>query len=241
MQCADFQRQLLTAVEERDGAALAALAAHAETCPAVECQRLWDDHRLLAQALDAWRGRAESPRLTQRVLAELRRPAPPMPSPTQLERVPDRPRRTADSRGALGVFAAAAALLVIVSFAFPPGDAPPQLAQPNHRPQQRLTDGAPPVHRTTVTQTPHAESPVVPDSGTHTDLADVGASYVGLATEATYLVTDLAMLIVPVRVEQPADDATGGPHWVDRLGAQIEPVREGVTSKLGEWFGPPAT
>lgn len=64
-------------------------------------------------------------------------------------------------------------------------------------------------------------------------------SYVELAHEATYFVTDLAMLVVPVDVDAADESAT--PGWINRLGERLEPVRTGVEGKLGEWFSPPAT
>jgi hypothetical protein len=68
-----------------------------------------------------------------------------------------------------------------------------------------------------------------------------GAAYVGMAEEATSFVTDLAMLVVPVDVDLPAGDEPPPSSWFDRLGERLEPVRSGVETKFGEWFGSPAT
>lgn len=241
MQCADFQRLLQTAVEERDAAAVAALAEHARVCPETECHRLWDDEQLIARAVTAWRGVTPSPRLAPRVVSELRRSAAPMPGVSPVEHQGAQPRRGGDSRSLLGLLSAAAALLVIVSFAFGPHNEDAQLARPERPRRTPAGDGISIRPRPAVVQTLPGSRSVEPVAGASGDAGDVGASYVGLATEATHLVTDLAMRIVPVRVEQPAGDDLDGPHWVDRLGAQIEPVREGVATKLGEWFGSPAT
>jgi hypothetical protein len=73
------------------------------------------------------------------------------------------------------------------------------------------------------------------------DAADISGAYVGLAREATSFVTDLAMLVVPVDVDDPDVEPAPPPHWLHRLGEHIEPVQDGVKTKLGEWFGPPAT
>ncbi len=227
MHCSEFQNRLQDAIVTRDQTELSQLAAHGETCVHAVCRTLWQEQTLLARAVGAWQAlQPRPPRLAERVLREQAATATP---PVALARtVPER-RRVSPSRSAgWTVTGVAAALLLAAGLALKPSGDGSSLTQSRRG-------------------TPAIEAPESHVS--HPSLAAVrsaspvetGDSYVHIAREATYFVTDLAMLVVAVDVDHPGESAPPSPGWISRLGEQIEPVKSGVEGKLGEWFGPPAT
>lgn len=231
MNCTEFQADLQTAIETRDAAALARLAEHGEQCPQAECRRLWEEERLLRRAIAVWRGGLAplASGLAEAVLREVLA----APSPVQSSPITPSLQRFWQTGAMLG---AAAALLLALLVIAPDAGRTVRLAG--------RTGGTAvaPAARTRTTRPPVAMA-VAPARQTDApgDVGDISGAYIGLAREATSFVTDLAMLVVPVGVDDPDEEAPAPPHWLHRLGEHIEPVQDGVKNKLGEWFGPPAT
>lgn len=233
MTCDEFQSRLDDAIATRDAAELARLASHGESCADAGCRSAWQDHRLTDRAVAAWRAiePVAVPSLADRVLAEV---APEEPGAGSVHHVgadnapygtgghsppySNLPRRQVSGSQWLSLCVVAALLLAVGFLARPAPDS-------RHiaiRPQPRST----------------------PDTAAQPQLANATGetrpeSYVELAHEATYFMTDLAILMVPADVDEPTAEA--GPDWFTRLGERLEPVRTNVEGKLGEWFDPPAT
>ena len=233
MNCPDFQSRLTTAIEQRDSAALESLAEHGESCSTPECGALWQERRLLARAIPVWKQSSPIPpaRLARNVLQSLdgERPVAGHAIPQ-----PRRDAPAADNRWA--VLATAAVILLAVGLLMRPGTQSIDLADGNRSAVTTPSDEHPtlpdvpdPLVANAVMDDPQAEEQPRPDT------------YVGMAHEASYFVTDLAMLVVPVSVDEPEQEEIEGDTWFSRLGEQLEPVESGVKGKLGEWFGPPAT
>lgn len=231
MTCTEFQAGLQTAIETRDAVALARLAGHGEQCPQAECRRLWEEERLLRRAIAVWRGgpAPEARGLAEAVLREVSAAPAPIPSPP-IASSPPRSWQT----GAM--LAAAAALLLALLIVAPDAGRTVRLAGRTRGPADARA-------AQTRTTSPSASTAVAPARQTTApvDAAVLSGAYVGLAREATSFVTDLAMLVVPVAVDDPDEEPAPAPHWLHRLGEHIEPVQDGVKTKLGEWFGSPAT
>ncbi|MCA9055307.1 MAG: hypothetical protein KDA75_15810 [Planctomycetaceae bacterium] len=265
MTCAEFQSRLQTAVDNRDAAALTKLKAHGDACRSPACRVLWQEQRLFSRAVAEWRRTVPSPPadLVERVLAEVwddqslarrvRMPAPqmardhrPLHSGTQST---GWDANTFGSRpGPVGRWAAitaAAGVLLAVTLFVRSSSAPDSLVRDgsSHRPSPEVTSpDVTPGPPNDLPQALLADVPNVPSSDAIDDLAATKReSYVGMAHEATYFMTDLAMLVVPVSVDEPEADGASEPDWISRLGEQLEPVEAGVKGKLGEWFGPPST
>lgn len=221
MTCHEFQSALTTAVEARDRAALERLALHVRSCPSADCRQAWRVEQLLTAAVAAWRTEsAPPPRLAARVLRQVLG----SPAPTAAFSASNRstlPRRVWPLAGA------AAALLLMGLVLLREGSEPQRLV--TRAPSPRPAGSA-----------PH-DRPAGQDAGRVLDAAQLGGAYVGMAHEAAWFVTDLAMLVVPVRIDDPAESPAGGAGWLRRIEEGIEPVREGVSGKLDEWFAGPAT
>ncbi|MFV0442317.1 MAG: hypothetical protein ACK5Q5_01965 [Planctomycetaceae bacterium] len=220
MTCHEFRSRLEHAIETRDAAALSELAEHGIGCAAPDCQSLWQDELLLADAIPAWRAQCVLPEtsLVRRTLANLSSPA------TAVGAVS--PKALQPRQSWLPITAAAAILLVVGL-------------------SLQRSDDAQPV---AIAVHP-AVSPATTLEGQQTDYpgrklpltkeADHRESYVHLAHEATYFMTDLAMAVVPVEVDPSAGNQQTS--WFTQLGERLEPVRSDVEVKFDEWFGPPMT
>ena len=226
MTCRDFQSRLSTAIETRAAAEIVRLAAHGEVCAEVACQAAWADHQLLARAVAEWRlSQPVAPsRVADRVLAEIAAESIATHRAQPLLAARPAPRNSGMQWSSVGI--SAALLLAIGLFLRPAGESR-FLAVRVRPPAARTLDATP--EAVVSHQAPIAPTPVEPRP----------ESYVELAHEATYFVTDLAMLVVPVDVD--AADETSTPAWFTRIGERLEPVKTGVEGKLGEWFNPPAT
>ena len=265
MTCAEFQARWQTAVERRDAAALTQLRSHGESCGSPECGRLWQEEQLLSRAVAEWRQFPSLPPadLVNRVLAVVtehqsvasrsvpgravvvrdHRPVPTsMSSKSWHANTSDSP---AGSAGRWAAITAAVGVLLAVALFVRSSSTPDGLVRddPSRRPVPEVTapevtpglpGDRPQVHLADANSVPPSEE--TPDSA-----ATKRESYVGMAHEATYFMTDLAMLVVPVSVDDPQAEQSPQDDWISRLGERLEPVEAGVKGKLGEWFGPPST
>jgi hypothetical protein len=234
MNCSDFTSRLTQAIESRDDEARARLAAHLDGCGSPACRALWDECQLVSQAVEVWmQQRPRPPKLAgpvlRRIEAERR-------SGSWSVRRPEGRRGPGGARWA--AITIAAGLLVAAGFLIRPAPDLPRIAKESLEPGGRVV----PAHRppaTSVAQ-PSVAQPSVAQPSAAEAQAPRGEAYIGIAHEATYFVTDLAMLVVPVDIPPP-EDADSSPGWIHRLEEQLEPVKTGVEGKLGEWFGLPAT
>lgn len=229
MTCAEFQAGLQLAIETRDAAALARLAEHGEQCRQAECRRAWEDEQLLRRAIALWRAvpKPVGGGLVDAVLREVL--PPPAPSPA----IAARPQHSWQAGSILG---AAVALLLAVLVLAPDAGRTVRLAG-----RTGGTAEAPAAHSEANGSPAGIVDAAPQQTSAAVDAAGISGAYVGLAQDATSFVTDLAMLVVPVAVDDPDEEAATPSHWFQRLGEHIEPVQDGVKNKLGEWFGPPAT
>lgn len=221
MTCHEFQTRLTDAIETRGADDAALLAEHGERCESAACRAAWRDFQLLSRAVAAWRASSgtPSPALADRVLRE----AQPLSNPAgPLVSVPPASRRAGGVQW-LSIAVAAALLLLVGLSVRPTSESRSVAIRPHASHGERsvqIADGS------RDTAPPEGERPR-------------RESYVALAHEATDFVTDLAMLVVPVDVDDPAESRKA--EWFHRLGETLAPVKSGVEGKLGEWFPPPAT
>jgi hypothetical protein len=228
MHCSEFEARLTHAVEARDSAELARLSEHLEACAAPECRALWSEQEWLARAIAEWRSqRPPAPRLVERVLKDLMRPC--VDRSVANVAAPLTKRRASG----WGAVVTAAALLLAVGLMLRPTSHTASLARRTSTPSSLGTDVVPSSPSTLASSGDSPSAPVA--------IEPARESYVDLAHEATYFVTDLAMLVVPVDVAAEDDMSPEEASWFNRLGEQLEPVKTGVEGKLGEWFGAPAT
>ncbi|MEZ6064641.1 MAG: hypothetical protein R3B90_02785 [Planctomycetaceae bacterium] len=236
MNCQEFETRLEAAIENRDDEALVLLARHAAVCSSAGCRTLWADHLRLEQAIVAWKCPPVPAELSDRVLAELRRPLLAAGALTAcevalVERPGDRPinwRR----RAIVASIATAGAMLLMLS-----------LSGRNDETSlvrgERMTDGDGSALAGTDDPVDGGEA----DSAAREAdaLREVGVHYVVLARKTTGFASDLAMLVVPESEPTATEADDPEPGWIDSIGERIEPVKSGVSGKLGEWFGHPAT
>jgi len=220
MTCVEFRERLEAAtVSDESDAALSQLREHRRDCPDPVCRALWSEARLLERAIPLWRATlpTASGSLSRRVLAALDLDAAVVAGPAA-------PARPARRWTAAALVAAALSLLLASAVLGPESSMSPTIARrdPWGRDHWRR------------------ELKVAPALAAGEGSPPIEIAYVAYAREATHFVTDLAMLIVPVPVAAD-DEEAAGPPWLERLGDRIEPVRQGVTTKLDEWFGGPAT
>jgi hypothetical protein len=219
MDCREFERRMESAVENRDPAALRELERHAAACGNTGCREAWEGHVLLDRAIAAWRPLVEeTPDLTPAALRELR------PAPRTATHSSQHGRRQAGTSGVAFAASVAAAILVLAGLLY---RGEPEEGSTGARARsdvQKTTRG--------VEETPQTvDSAPIPSPASE--------SYVDLAQNAAYAVTDLTLLIVPGGEGAAASGATA--RWIEEVGATIEPVKNGVSGKLHEWFGRPET
>lgn len=224
MDCHEFEQQLEIAVENRDAAALQRLQRHAAACASSSCRQAWSDQALLTRALAAWSPAAAPPRSFAWEVARAMQSTSRRPLPVSAVNQPA-VRTSAGGRG-LAVMASVAAVVVLLAGLLYRGGETPRLAGQTPAPANPANLAPEAELASTATQAPRPLHP---------------HSYVELAENATYLVTDLTLLIVPGGDDQEGLPPTAASHWATSVEASLEPVKNGVSGKLHEWFGRPAT
>jgi hypothetical protein len=228
MDCREFQERWAEAVESRDDAALEMLRAHLTACGGTECVRLWQDHQILSHAVRNWKVPAVSAGVAQRALAELELGRPLPSRLIQSDSMGSTHGRSRTNTVAASCVAALVLCLIWFAGRMNRDDVPSRTVAQSAGERTEVVDPGP-----AETPTPQAQEAAA--------LREVGESYVALAQKTTGFATDLAFLVVPGGYEEETPEGADDGAWVDRIEERFEPVRSGVSGKLGEWFGGPAT
>lgn len=212
MNCSGFNASLEQLVELRGSQLPEAAVAHLTDCP--NCQRHWQDHKLLQSALVVWRPVVSAPSLVDAVLADLSRDQP--------SRSPGGDRRSgrrhADSRW-MAVIAAACCLVAVLGLGLvmpPAGDSVSLKQSPESLP---------------------SEPPLEVASSVAAVLDDLQAGYRELAAETSATARELADALPPATSPTWETGFSTTARMADAdSGATID-APPGAVSLLGRSFG----
>jgi hypothetical protein len=224
MNCTEFR----TALEIRQPAkpVTPEISGHLDACRDPQCRQVWEDARLLDPAIAAWRKWTPRANCTETVVARWRQERRPHVRSQATSLNGDQSGWSTRRSGSTAVKSASRApwlalASVVGLFAAVAVLSAGPASMDNfvdHRPGHRhhdpvLDEGAPLI---AMAETPAPEQA----------MQDVGMTYVGVAQNATRIVTDFVMLTLgdSDEIEDPSVDR----EWIEQWSEQLEPVGEGV-------------
>ncbi len=223
MNCNQFLSELDAAVEHRQRLSETDihLADHAGSCQQADCATRWTDAEFLEEVIPVWRDAVPPVELTDRVLAALR----PQRGPQSIvsvrgsSRTPQPAHVDHQSSGGLMAVVTAAAACLLVGTLLSLGS----------------LNGTQTAGKVSATSHPLSSLPArVVQTQTTTTAAPQRRSYVAFAQNATEVVTDTLVLVVPAGLSN-ADDEDDPSHtsaWVDTWERRLEPLGRELSSAL---------